>query len=143
MLYKNFVKQSSKNDRQSLGIAEASTKNSVGTNNVTFPPDDRYYNSNEWYALSKKDKDKVLKACSNRNGEKNSTKSEVQPNSGGGSNNRKWKSKITILEKKVSNQKRQLSAFNTADKPGSDDEESDDSEKENRNRKHSVLTHQG
>ena len=50
---------------------------------------------------------------------------------GGGDNNgqRKCKYKIVILEKKVRNQKRQLLVFNTADKPGSDEEELDDSDK--------------
>ena len=33
--------------------------------------------------------------------------------------------------------------FNTTAKPGSDNEESDDLEKEDKNRKHSTLTHQG
>ena len=81
--------------------------------------------------LSKNVKDKVLKERSNRNGVKESTKSVVHPNSGGGSNNVhvKWKSKITMLEKKVRNQKRHILVFNTASKPGSDDEESDGSDK--------------
>ena len=71
--------------------------------------------------LSKNEKDKVLKACSNRNGGKNSTKSVLQSNSEGGSNNghRKLKSKMSLLEKKVSNHNRKLSVFNTSDKPGS------------------------
>ena len=37
----------------------------------------------------------------------------------------KWKSKIAMLEKKLKNQKSQLSVFNAADKLGSDNEESD------------------
>ena len=41
-----------------------------------------------------------------------------------------------MLEKKVRKQKSQMSVFNTADKPGSNDEESDGSEKEYGNRKH-------
>ena len=40
-------------------------------------------------------------------------------------------------------QKRQLSAFNTAAKSGSNNEESDDLEKEDVNRKHSYLTRHG
>ena len=107
-LYKEFVKHSSTNDRQSLGITAARTKNYGGTKSVTFSPEGSYYNSNEWYALSKKYKDKVLKACSNRIVGDNSTKSGGQPNSGGGDNNRKWNSKIAIPEKKVRKQKRQL-----------------------------------
>ena len=51
--------------------------------------------------------------------------------------------KDAMLEKKVSNQKRQLLVFNTAAKPGSDNEDSDGSKKEERNRNHSVLTRQG
>ena len=81
----------------------------------------------------------------NKNGGKKSTKSEGKSNSGGESNNVhvKWKSKIAMLEKKVTNQKRQMSVFNTTVKPGSDDENSDGSEKEDGNRKNSALTHQG
>ena len=41
-----------------------------------------------------------------------------------------------MLEKKVRNQRRQLLVFNTAAKPGSDNEESDGSDKEDGNRKH-------
>ena len=48
-----------------------------------------------------------------------------------------------MLDKKVSNQKRQMTVFNTAAKPGLDGEESDSSCKEEGNRKHSTLTHQG
>ena len=48
-----------------------------------------------------------------------------------------------MLEKKVRNQKRQLSVFNNMAKPGSDDNESDGSEKEDGNRKHSTLNRQG
>ena len=128
-LYKDFVKQLSTNDRQSLGFVEAITNNAGGTKSVTFTPENCYYNSNEWYALINNEKYKVLKARSNRNGGEKSTKSGGQPNSGGGGNSRKRNSKIAILEKKISNQKRQMSDFNTADKSGSDDEGSDGSEK--------------
>ena len=48
-----------------------------------------------------------------------------------------------MLEKKARNQKRQLSVFNTATKPGSDNEDLDGSEKEDGNRKHSTMTRQG
>ena len=48
-----------------------------------------------------------------------------------------------MLEKKLRNHKRQLLLFNTAAKPGLDNEESDDSDKEDGNKKHSDLTHQG
>ena len=75
--------------------------------------------------MSKNDKDKVINARRNRNRVKKSTKSGVHSNYGGSSNNGygKWKSNIEIIEKKVRNQKRQLSIFkcNTAAKPGSDD----------------------
>ena len=47
-----------------------------------------------------------------------------------------------MLEKKVSNKKSQLSVFNTTDKSGSDNKESDDSGKEYGNRKYSDLTRQ-
>ena len=62
MLYKDFVKQSSAYNMQLLGIAESSTTNSSGNKIIIFAPKDRYYDSNEWYALSKSDKYKVLKA---------------------------------------------------------------------------------
>ena len=55
----------------------------------------------------------------------------------------KWKSKISMLQKKVSNHKRQLPSFNTVAKLVLDDEESDGSDKEDGNRKHSTLTRQG
>ena len=48
-----------------------------------------------------------------------------------------------MTEKKVRNKKRQLSVLNTASKPVSENEESDDSDKEYGNRKHSDLTYQG
>ena len=59
----------------------------------------------------------------------------------GGSNNGhvKRKFKIDMLEKKFRNQKRQLSVFNNAAKPGSEDERSDGLDKEDGNRKHSAL----
>ena len=82
-LYKNFVKQSSTDDIQSLGIAESITNNTSGNKSVTFPPEDWYYDSNVWYALSKNDKDKVIKALINRNVGENSTKSGEQLKSGG------------------------------------------------------------
>ena len=109
-MYKDFEKKSRANGRQSLGIVAESNNNASCNKSVTFPPEDRYYESNEWYVLSKNEKDKVLRACSNRNGEKKSTKSGGKPNSGGGRNNgyEKWKSKIAILEKNIRNQKRQL-----------------------------------
>ena len=93
---------------KSLGITESSTNNASGNKSVKFPPKDRYYDSNEWYELSKSDKDKALKALSGRNGENKAYKSGGQLKSGSGRNNGKikWKSKIKILEKKVMNQKR-------------------------------------
>ena len=130
-LYKDFVKQSITDDIQSLGIEESSTNNVSGNKSVTFPPTDRYYDSMEWYALSKNDKANVLKERININGGKKSTKSGEHYNSGGGCNNEQWKLKykIAMLENKVRNQKRQLSVFNTAVKPGLDDEESGGSDK--------------
>ena len=47
-VYKAIVKQSSMDNRQSLGIA-ASISNNVSRNkSVTFSPEDCYYESNEW-----------------------------------------------------------------------------------------------
>ena len=45
-LYKDFLKQSSVDDRQALGIAAESNNNTSGKKSVTFPPEDRYYYSN-------------------------------------------------------------------------------------------------
>ena len=82
---------------------------------------------------------------SNITGGKNSTKSLGQSNPGGGSNNVhvKCKSNIAIIYKKVSNQKRHLSVFNTAANSGSDDEELDGLDKEYGSSDHSALTRQG
>ena len=137
------MKQSRADDRKSLGIAESSTNSTSGNKIVTFSTEDHYYDSNEWYALSKNDKDKVPKACRNINLGKKSTNSVGQFDWGGGgikNGHGEWKSKISTLEKKVRNQKRQLSVFITVDKPDSDDEESDGSEKEDGNRNHAALT---
>ena len=100
-LYKDFVKQSSVDDMQLLGIASPSSNDASGNKSVTFDPEDLYYDSNEWYALSKSDKYKVFKARSGRNGGKKAYNSGGHFKSGGGSNNGqgKWKSKIVILEK--------------------------------------------
>ena len=127
-LYMYFVKQSSADDGKLLGILASSTNNSSGNKSVPFSPKDRYYDSSEWYTLSKSDKDKVLKARSGRSVGKKASKSVGHSNSMGGSNNGQgeWKSKIVMLEKKLRNQKRQFSVFNTAAKPGLDDEESDE-----------------
>ena len=116
------MKKSIANDVHSLVIAAASTNNDIGHKSVRFPPEDRYYDSNEWYALSKNEKVNFLKSRKNINGGKKSTKSGGQPNSGRCSNNEhgKWKSKFDMLDNKFRNQKRHLSFFNTATKPGSD-----------------------
>ena len=50
-----FFKQSSADDMQLLGIVESRSKDASGNNSVTSAREDRYYNSNEWYALSKND----------------------------------------------------------------------------------------
>ena len=70
--------------------------------------------------LSKSDKYQLLKAHTDTNVGKKSTKSGGHSNSGGCRNNghSKWKYNITILDKKVMNQKRQMSVFNTEAKPG-------------------------
>ena len=72
--YKEFLKQSSADFRQSLGISESSTKKCQWQQKYYISPEERYYDSNEWYALSKNYKEMVLKACSNINGGKKSTK---------------------------------------------------------------------
>ena len=66
-LYKYFVKQSSADDRQLLGIVASVTNNASGNNSDMFSPKDRYYDSNEWYTLSNSDKGKVSKARSGIN----------------------------------------------------------------------------
>ena len=141
-LYKDFFKQSSADNRQLLFIATSITNNASENKSIVFDPEDCHYDSNEWYALSKSEYNKELKALSGRNVWK-STKLGGHYNSGGGRNNGKGKckSKIEMLEKKLRNHKRQLLVSNTAAKPSLDDEESDGSEKEDGNRKHSDLTH--
>ena len=69
-----FFKQSSADDRQSLVILTSSTKNYIGNKSATFAPKDRYYNPNKWYALSKSEKDKVIKARKGKKGGKNASK---------------------------------------------------------------------
>ena len=135
-----FCKQSNAVDRQLLGIAALSLNDASGNQSASFSPEDQYYNSNEWYALSKTDKDKVLRIDSGRNGGKKANKLGGRSKSEGGGNDGKLKSKIEILEKKAKNQKRQLSAFNTAAKYGLENEESDKSDKEDGNNKNSDLT---
>ena len=66
-LCKEFLKQPSGKNRQSLCIEAASTKNASSTKSVTFYPEDRYYNSNEWYALIKNEKEKFLMTRINKN----------------------------------------------------------------------------
>ena len=124
--YNNFVKQLSADKNKSLGITASSTINTSGNKSIKFPPEDCYYDSNEWYALSMNEKDKVIKACSNINGCNKSTKLGGQSKSRGGRNNGhvKWRYKLSMLGKKVRNQKRYQLFFNTVYKPGSDDEES-------------------
>ena len=140
-LYKDFFKQSSVNDRQSLGIVESSTKDASGIKSVAFSPKDHYYDSNAWYTLSKSDKDKAVKARSGINVLRKASKSGGHYNSWGGRNNGqgKCKSNILMLEKKVRNQKRLMLVFNTAANPGLDDDDSYDSDKEDGNRKHYDL----
>ena len=96
-LYKDFMKHLIADNRRSLGIVASSTNNASGNKSVTFSPEDRYYDSNEWYALSKNEKDKVLKACSNINVEKNSTKSGGQFNSGVGIKNGHGNGSLKLL----------------------------------------------
>ena len=48
-----------------------------------------------------------------------------------------------MLKKKVKNHKRQLIAFNNAAKPGQDNEESDDLDKEEEISKNSAMKQQG
>ena len=107
-----------------LSIASSITNNDSRNKSVTFSQEYHYYDLNEWYTISKSDKDKVLMACSRRNGGNKSSKSGSYSKSERGSNNgqMKRKYKITMLEKKLGNQKRQLLVLNTAAKPGSDDE---------------------
>ena len=54
-LYKDFVKQSIVDDRQLLGILVSSSNYASGNKSVTFAHEDRYYDSSEWYVISKSD----------------------------------------------------------------------------------------
>ena len=51
-----ILKNSSVEDRQSLGIAASSTNNASGNKSVTCSPEYRYYESNKWYVLSENKK---------------------------------------------------------------------------------------
>ena len=46
-LYKDFVKQSSADDSQLLGIVASSSNDASGKNSFVFAPEDRYFDSNE------------------------------------------------------------------------------------------------
>ena len=59
-----------------LGIVALSLNHFDEKKGTLFAPEDRYYDSNEWYALSKSDKDEVLKARSDRKGDNKASKSE-------------------------------------------------------------------
>ena len=98
-----FVKQSSADDRQLLGIEASSMNNASGNKSVIFPPEDHYYDSNQCYALSKSDKNKLLKVCSGINVVNKAYKSGGQSKSDRGNNNGqgKCKSKIAILDNKI------------------------------------------
>ena len=52
-LYKEFLKQLIADGSQSLGIAAAIPNNFSDNKSVTSSPEDRYYDSNKWYTLSK------------------------------------------------------------------------------------------
>ena len=105
----------------------SSSNDASGNKSVSFAPEERYYDSNNWYALSKSDKEKVIKAHSGKNGGEKASNSGGHSKSGGGCNIGKveWKSKIKMLEKKMNNQKRQLIVFNTVAKPCLDNKESE------------------
>ena len=127
-LYKYFSKQSNM-ERQLLGIMVLSFDDVSANKSALIFPEDRYYDSNEWYVMSKDDQDKVLNMLSGRNVGKNDSKLGGYSKTGGVGNSGKWKSKISSLEKKLNNWKRQFSVFNTAAKSGLDNEDSCYSEK--------------
>ena len=51
-----------------LGIAASISNDASGNTSVTFAPEYHYYDSNAWYALSKRKNEKVIKARSGING---------------------------------------------------------------------------
>ena len=70
-IYNGFIKQSSADDRQSLGIATSSSNGASGNKSVLVALKDQCCDSKKWYTISKIDKDKFLNARSGRNGGKN------------------------------------------------------------------------
>ena len=102
MLYNDFLKRPSADNMQLISIVASRTDNPSGNKSFTFDPKDFYCYSNDWYALSKSDMDKVFKVISKRNGGKKVSNSGGQSKAGGGRNigQGNWKSKITMLEKK-------------------------------------------
>ena len=95
-LYKDFVNKSNV-ESLFLGIVLISLNNASGNKSALFAPEDRYYESSEWYALSKDYEYNFLKMRSGRNEWKKASKLGGYSKSGGVGNSRKWKSKIANL----------------------------------------------
>lgn len=139
-LYKDFVKQDTQNKKNELGIA------AVGADlnkKVSFANklEDRFYLPEEWKDLSDSDKDKVRAMRATRKNKAG------YANWRGGKDEKKYKSKVAKLEKKIKHQKRQLSALNTASKDDGSGNDSDSSsgggeDGKTSNAKHSALTRQ-
>ena len=140
-LYKDFVKQDTQNKKNELGIA------AVGADlnkKVSFANklEDRFYLPEEWKDLSDSDKDKVRAMRATRK-----NKAGYANWRGGKKDEKKYKSKVAKLEKKIKHQKRQLSALNTASKDDGSGNDSDSSsgggeDGKTSNAKHSALTRQ-
>ena len=140
-LYKDFIKQSSSNDRQLLNVAaHNSNDGNAGNENLNLEVKDRWYELSEWKLLSG-DQQKKFSAMRLKR-----KRGEDRGNGGGGrrggKDSKSATRKVAKLEKKIKNQQRQLAAFNSK---SSDMEESDSSSEEvdDPNRKHSALTRQG
>ena len=129
-LYKDFIKQSNTAANVQRGIAALTLGDST-EKKVTFKAEDKFYKPEVWSAMSREDRDEVLKLRKNRKA--------AGSYAGGGSrgSNNKWKKQIKALTKTVSKQKRQLAALRSTDTSGEDSDVDIES-----NRNHSGLTRQ-
>ena len=143
-LYNDFVKaDASTLDKQSLSIS------ALETDGRPIKIEDKYYNKEVWYALSKVEQAEVLKlrnkGLSGGGSGDGGGKSSGGSPKGNGSSQKGLKKQIANLQAKSANQKRQLAALNAKVAGGSDaDSESgsssDDDSQVVSNRTHSDLT---
>lgn len=139
ILYKDYIKQSRVASNATRGIS-ALTLNDGGdaassSKKVTFKKvEDKWYEGDEWKALSAEDQDKVRSMRKNRGVGKKDQGSASKTN-------KQWERKVKALNRTVSRQKRQISALKSSG--DDDDDASEDGEGETGNRHNPALTRQG